>query len=87
LPSLFGLNGELVLVRIGADPRHLEDLLEALARLDFPVNPELHHRPGSVLIEFPAYENQVNDVRAMFDRSGIEAPDLEVYRMFASPAA
>ena len=41
VPALFGQEGELVLLRVAVEPRLLEDLLEALARLDFPVNPQL----------------------------------------------
>ncbi len=41
--SLFGREGELVSVRITVEPRLLEDLLDALAVLDFPVNPQLYH--------------------------------------------
>ena len=51
IPALFGLDGELVMARVLVEPRHLEELLEGLAGLDFPVNPELHHRTGSVIVE------------------------------------
>jgi hypothetical protein len=62
VPGLFGLEGELVSLRISVDPKHLEDLLEALALLDFPVNPQLYHRPGQVIVEFPAYSTRVAEV-------------------------
>ena len=42
--ALFGLEGELVLARVSVDARHLEDLLESLAALEFPVNPQLLHQ-------------------------------------------
>jgi len=35
-PSLLGREGELVSVRISVEPKVLEDVLEALAGLDFP---------------------------------------------------
>ena len=61
--ALFGREGELVSLSIVTDPKLLEELLEALASLDFPVNPQLYHRPAEVLVEFPAYSNQVEHVR------------------------
>jgi len=54
VPAIFGQEGELVLLRVAVEPRLLEDLLEALARLDFPVNPQLYHRPSQVIqLNFP----------------------------------
>ncbi|HEY6390487.1 MAG TPA: hypothetical protein VIX89_04365 [Bryobacteraceae bacterium] len=72
-PALFGLEGELISLRISVDPKHLEDLLETLALLDFPVNPQLYHRPGQVTVEFPAYSARVNEVRnAIRDHGNLE---------------
>jgi len=76
VPGLFGLEGELVSLRISVDPKHLEDLLESLALLDFPVNPQLYHRPGQVTVEFPAYSTRVAEVRNAIRRYG----GLEVCR-------
>jgi hypothetical protein len=78
--ALFGIEGELVSLRISVEPKLLEDLLESLARLDFPVNPQLYHRPGHVTVEFPAYAAGVAEVRATLDRSGFDAAALEVAR-------
>jgi len=61
--ALFGREGELISLSIATEPKLLEELLEALASLDFPVNPQLYHRPAEVLVEFPAYSNQVEHVR------------------------
>jgi hypothetical protein len=61
--ALFGREGELICLSIATDPKLLEELLEALATLDFPVNPQLYHRSAEVLVEFPAYSNQVEGVR------------------------
>jgi hypothetical protein len=61
--ALFGRDGELISLSIATEPKLLEELLEALASLDFPVNPQLYHRPSEVLVEFPAYSNQVEGVR------------------------
>jgi len=82
-PQPFGLEGDLVSLRISVEPRQLEDLLEALARLDFPVNPQLYHRPGHVTVEFPAYSDRVDEVRDGLRRTGFNAAGLEVSRLLA----
>ena len=61
-----GPEGELVLVRITADARHLEEVLEAIAELPFPINPEINHTLGGArrpVVEFPAYSQRVDEVR------------------------
>jgi hypothetical protein len=78
VPALFGQEGELVSLRVAVEPRLLEDLLEALARLDFPVNPQLYHRPALVTVEFPAYSARVAEVRDALQRHGFSAASLEV---------
>ncbi|MEZ5353603.1 MAG: hypothetical protein R2762_13275 [Bryobacteraceae bacterium] len=40
---LYGRDGRLVTVRVSVEASLLEDLLEALAELDFPINPQIHH--------------------------------------------
>ena len=83
-PALFGNEGELVIVRVSVEPRQLEDFLEALAALPFPVNPELLHAPGLVMVEFPAYSAHVPEVRAMLDACGCEPQSLHVYGVLQS---
>jgi hypothetical protein len=80
-PSLFQPQGDLVSLRISVEPRLLEDLLEALAELDFPVNPQLTHGRGEVTVEFPAYSNRVDEVRAGLRDGGFNAGALEVSRV------
>ena len=74
--ALFGLEGELVSLRISVEPKLLEDLLEALSTLDFPVNPQLYHRPAQVTVEFPAYSSQVEHVRDALRGNGFEPKSL-----------
>ena len=74
--ALFGSEGELVSLSIAVEPRLLEDLLEALASLSFPVNPELSHRPAQVTVEFPAYQGRVDEVREALASSGFETGRL-----------
>jgi hypothetical protein len=86
-PHLFGLQGELVDLRIPVEPRLLEDLLEALASLDFPVNPQLFHQPGVVLVEFPAYANHLTAVRKRLSDVGFDPDSVEVYGILRYQAA
>ena len=85
-PSLSGREGALVSVSIDVDPRRLESLLEALAQTGFPINPQIYHDAAVVylsadgreetqtatLVEFPAYEGQLDEVRNALDSHGFE---------------
>ena len=75
-PSLSTAEGALVSVSIHAEPHCLESLLEALAQVSFPINPQIYHDAALVyhyadgreqtvpitLVEFPAYENHLDEV-------------------------
>jgi hypothetical protein len=78
--ALFGREGELISLAIATEPKLLENLLEALASLDFPVNPQLYHRPAEVLVEFPAYSNQVEQVRDALLKQGFDAGGIQMSR-------
>ncbi|MBI1898120.1 MAG: hypothetical protein HYZ57_19330 [Acidobacteria bacterium] len=80
-PSLAGIEGELVSVRIAIEPRYLEELLEALAEVSFPINPEIHHgRPTEV--DFPAYETRLGEMRKILGRHDFDDTCIiEVTRM------
>ncbi len=69
VPGLFGLEGELVSLRIRVDPKHLEDLLEALAL------------PGQVTVEFPAYSARLSEVGDAIRNHGFNPESLEVSRI------
>lgn len=60
--GLAGLDGELVMVRVLVDAADLEDTLETLAILPFPVNPELEHRGMETAILFPAYAGKLQQI-------------------------
>lgn len=84
--ALIGPEGELLSVCVEVEPRRLEAVLEALASLTFPVNPEIiHGRPGSaVVVEFPAYEIRVNEVRDALEPLGIAPEAIETRSALAS---
>jgi hypothetical protein len=84
---LTGTEGDLVSVSIGVQPGDLETLLEALAELDFPVNPQIYHHAAIdyvypdgrevseplTVVEFPAYAPRVPAVRAAVASYGLDA--------------
>ena len=84
-PLLASPEGELKSVHITVDPRMLEELLEALSQLSFPINPQIHHQATSrqetrpvTVVEFPAYAGRVADVRAALVRGGFPEGSLSV---------
>jgi hypothetical protein len=79
-PASSGFNlstseGELLAVSIRVDPRRLEALLEALALVPFPINPQIHHGAETV-VEFPAYRNRVAEVERVLETSGFAPQSL-----------
>ena len=104
-PSLSTREGALVSVSISVDPRRLESLLEALASVNFPLNPQIYHDAAIVyrysdlheeiesttLVEFPAYEARLDDVRRAINAFGFDPSDVKATGMLdeihASPVA
>ena len=94
-PALSSSEGTLVSVSVTVDPRYLEDLLDALARLEFPINPQIYH-DGAVrylyadgheetepttIVEFPAYAGRLPQIRQTLDAYGFRADSLSVTTM------
>ncbi len=96
-PSLHGTEGELVSIRITVEPRLLERLLDTLAELSFPINPQLYHDAAVVyvgpdggrriesatMIEFPAWAGRVRELEGALVRSGFDSACLSVRDMLA----
>jgi hypothetical protein len=62
--------------------RNLESLLEALARIDFPINPRIFHDPGNLAtVEFPAYDNRLDEVRHALAAFGFDPQSLRITGM------
>ncbi len=94
-PYLSGREGALVSVSISVEPRLLESLLEALAQISFPINPQIYHdaevvyhRPDGreesgilTLVEFPAYSDQLAEVGRILEAYGFHSSDIEVTSM------
>jgi hypothetical protein len=93
--SLTGREGTLALVSIDTEPTHLELLLEALAQVSFPLNPEIYHNAAVVyiysdghektepvtLVEFPAYAGQLEEVRGSIAAYGFAPASLAITPM------
>ena len=94
-PALSGSEGTLVSVSISVDPRHLESLLESLAQINFPINPQIYHDAAVVyvfadhhqetevvtLVEFLAYLGQLQDVRCALRAFGFDPANLQITGM------
>ena len=87
--SLLGNEGALVSVSISVEPPRLEALLDALAHLDFPINPQIYHDAGPVthpaaVVEFPAYENRLPEIRGILGTCGFPAKSVMARAMLDS---
>ena len=92
---LSGSEGELVSVSVSVNPRRLESLLEALASIHFPINPQIYHDAAEVkrfsdgresvedatLVEFPAYDSRLEEVRRALAASGFDPGSVHVSGM------
>lgn len=83
---LSGREGELVSVSIDIESRRLETLLEALALVEFPINPQIFHSPVTS-VEFPAYRSRVDEVRAVLRASGLGDIEVRCVSMLEKVAA
>ncbi|HUJ22029.1 MAG TPA: hypothetical protein VLX58_10930 [Bryobacteraceae bacterium] len=95
LSALHSSAGDLVSISVTVQPRDLEDLLETLAMLDFPVNPQIYHdavvvyveRDGTqrvepaTIVEFPAYASGLPKIHATFDSCGFDRDAISVSPM------
>ncbi len=84
--TLQGTAGVLMVVRVRVQPRNLEDVLEALASADFPINPEIRHGHAESTVEFPAYDKQLTEIRTLLKNAGIEDTSLDIANMLRTIA-
>ncbi len=94
-PSLSTAEGALVSVSIHVEPHCLESLLEALAQVSFPINPQIYHDAALIyryadgreqtepitLVEFPAYEGRLVEVRQALEAYGFAADCMRAVSM------
>ena len=94
-PALSGTEGALVSVSIEVDARSLESLLEALAEVQLPINPEIFHEASIVsqrsdgsesveditLVEFPAYAPWLDHIREAVASYGFDLSRIHITGM------
>ena len=94
-PSLSTAEGALVSVSIHVEPHCLESLLEALAQVSFPINPQIYHDAALIyrfadgreqtesitLVEFPAYEARRTEVRNAVEAYGFSGDCIHAISM------
>jgi hypothetical protein len=85
------VEGQLLSVSIRVEPSELESLLEALAQVSFPINPQIYHDAAVVyrypdereetesttLVEFPAYQAHLSEVRAALESYGFDGGAIQ----------
>jgi len=76
---LGGSEGDLVAVSISVSPRDLEALLECLAGVAFPINPQIFQSEARAVVEFPAYSGGLTQVRAALDGAGFGDVQIMAY--------
>jgi len=82
---LLGSEGALISVSISVEPPRLEALLDALAHLDFPVNPQIYHDAGpGTIVEFPAYEKRLPEILGLLETCGFPAESVAATGMLDS---
>jgi len=95
LPSLSTREGALVSVSIHVNPRDLEILLETLAQVEFPVNPQIYHEAAMIyvygdgrrefepvtLVEFPASFSRLSEVRHALEAAGLDLANMQTTGM------
>lgn len=94
-PALHGSEGDLISICVTVDPRRLEELLETLALLRFPINPQIYHDAAwnyvyagghqefepTTLVEFPAYANRLLEIRGALQSAGFDPDTVLVNAM------
>jgi hypothetical protein len=87
--------GALVCVSLDVKPQCLETMLESLALVNFPINPQIYHDAAMLyryadgreesealkLVEFPAYEAHLPEVQRAVEAYGFEPTCLHVRAM------
>ena len=93
--DLNGSEGALISISVCVPPRLLEELLEALAQLQFPINPQIYHDAAvrylyadgreeilpTTLVDFPAYAGRLPEIRRILEVYGFAPESLHVRSM------
>jgi len=94
-PSLESSEGALISVSVSVEPKLLEELLETLAQLQFPINPQIYHDAAlrrvyvdgreeiipTTLVDFPAYAGWLPEIRRVLETYNFGQDSLQVTGM------
>ena len=94
-PSLSTAEGTLVSISIHVEAHCLESLLDSLAQMSFPINPQIYHDAAMIyrfadgheetesitLVEFPAYAGRIEEVRRGLEAYSFDARCMRVTGM------
>ena len=94
-PSLSGSEGALISISVHVEPRRLEALLDALAQVDFPINPQIYHdaeviylyadgaeqKQPATIVEFPAYQARLGEIQRTLESYGFPPDSLHFAEM------
>lgn len=94
-PALSGSEGALISISICVEPRQLESLLETLAGIGFPINPQIYHdavvvyvypdqreeTKATTLVEFPAYAARLEEVRKALEANHFDPGAMQLRNM------
>jgi hypothetical protein len=69
--------GDLLRIAITIPPRDVERLLDSLANLQFPINPDLKYEEWQTTVEFPGYREWLPDLRGMLARDRFDDARLQ----------
>ena len=83
---LSGSEGELIQIRVSTEPRSLEELLDCLASLSFPINPQIYHGVPTT-VEFPAYGNRLREVQDALRACSFDPDSIRVSSMIQAITA
>ena len=93
--ALESSEGALISVSVSVEPKLLEELLEALAQLQFPINPQIYHdaalryvyadgreeMQATTLVDFPAYVDRLPEIRRILAAYNFAPDALQVTAM------
>jgi hypothetical protein len=71
---------DLLSVSIAVSPLEIEHLLDALARLPYPINPDLRYEEWRTRVDFPAWRSWLGDLGAMLAQEQFDSAELAFRR-------
>jgi hypothetical protein len=77
---------DLLLISVTVSPRDVENVLDSLAGLPFPINADLKYEEWKTTVEFPAYRSSLEEVKAMLAAKGFDDAQVHFRPAFSAVA-